>query len=238
MSPASPASVASVASLRRRSSRSALCATATATVVRQPIQKESFVRKLVYYIASTLDGFIAGPDGADPTGPDGFWPVTGDYVQYLAAEYPETLPAPARKALSVEAEGTHFDTVLEGRKTYEIGLKAGIADAYPHLRHLVFSTTMTESPAPAVELVTSDPVAKVRELKQEDGKDLWLIGGGELAGVLYDEIDQLIVKLGPLTIGTGIPLFGRSAAFDPRVWNLTDHVVLEGGAAFLTYTRG
>jgi dihydrofolate reductase len=196
------------------------------------------VRKLVYYIAATLDGFIAGPDGADPTGPDGFWPIPGDYVQYLAAEYPETLPDPARKALSVTAEGTHFDTVLEGRKTYEIGLEAGITDAYPHLRHLVFSTTLTETPDPAVELVTSDPVAKVRELKQEDGKDLWLIGGGELAGALYTEIDRLIVKLGPLTIGTGIPLFGRTAAFEPRTWNLTDHVVLESGAAFLTYSRG
>jgi dihydrofolate reductase len=195
------------------------------------------VRKLVYCIAATLDGFIAGPDGADPTGPDGFWPISGDYVQYLAAEYPETLPAPARKALSVTAGGTHFDTVLEGRKSYEIGLQAGITDAYPHLRHLVFSTTLAKSPDPAVELVTSDPVAKVRELKQEDGKDIWLIGGGALAGALYAEIDQLIVKLCPLTIGTGIPLFGRTAAFDPRVWNLTDHVVLESGAVFLTYTR-
>ncbi|MFD0425662.1 dihydrofolate reductase family protein [Streptomyces parvus] len=195
------------------------------------------MRKLVYYIAATLDGFIAGPDGADPTGPDGFWPVPGDYVRHLAAEYPETLPAPAREALSITAEGTHFDTVLEGRKSYEIGLDAGITDAYPHLRHLVFSTTLVESPDPAVELVGGDPVAKVRELKQEDGKDIWLIGGGTLAGALYGEIDQLIVKLGPLTTGTGIPLFGRSAAFDPRIWNLTDHTVLDSGAVFLTYTR-
>ncbi|WP_432006177.1 dihydrofolate reductase family protein [Streptomyces parvus] len=195
------------------------------------------MRKLVYYIAATLDGFIAGPDGADPTGPDGFWPVPGDYVRHLAAEYPETLPAPAREALSITAEGTHFDTVLEGRKSYEIGLDAGITDAYPHLRHLVFSTTLVESPDPAVELVGGDPVAKVRELKQEDGKDIWLIGGGTLAGALYGEIDQLIVKLGPLTTGTGIPLFGRSAAFDPRIWNLTDRTVLDSGAVFLTYTR-
>ncbi|MFG2891350.1 dihydrofolate reductase family protein [Streptomyces sp. NPDC048248] len=195
------------------------------------------MRKLVYYIAATLDGFIAGPDGANPTGPDGFWPVPQDYVQHLAAEYPETLPAAAREALAITAESTHFDTVLEGRKSYEIGLDAGVTDAYPHLRHLVFSTTLVESPDPAVELVTGDPVAKVRELKQEDGKDIWLIGGGELAGALYGEIDQLIVKLGPLTIGTGIPLFGRTAAFDPRVWNLTDHTVLDSGAAFLTYTR-
>jgi hypothetical protein len=56
------------------------------------------------------------------------------------------LPGPARAALGVTAEGTHFDTVVEGRKSYEVGLAAGVADAYPHLRHLVFSRTLTESP--------------------------------------------------------------------------------------------
>ncbi|HSA48491.1 MAG TPA: dihydrofolate reductase family protein [Yinghuangia sp.] len=195
------------------------------------------MRELVYYIASTLDGHIAGPDGADPTGPDGFWPVPGDYLEHLATEYPETLPGPARQALGITAEGTRFDTVIGGRKTYQIGLDAGVTDAYPHLRHLVFSRTLTESPDPAVELVTGDPIAKVRELKQQDGKDIWLIGGGELAGALYPEIDRLVIKLAPLTIGTGIPLFGRSATFDPRNWRLTDHTVLDSGAAFLTYAR-
>ena len=158
------------------------------------------MRRLVHYVATTLDGFIAGPDGGDPTGPDGFWPIPGDYIQHLVAEYPETLPVQARQALSVTAEGTHFDTVLEGRRSYEIGLAAGITDAYPHLRHLVFSRTLTESTAPAVELVADDPVATVRELKRQDGKDIWLLGGAELAGSLYAEIDTLVLKVGPLTI--------------------------------------
>jgi hypothetical protein len=101
------------------------------------------MRKLVYYIATTLDGFIAGPDGADPTGPDGFWPIPEDYIQHLVTEYPETLPAPARAALSVTAQGTHFDTVLEGRRSYEIGLKAGITDAYP-----TYVTWSSRGPSP------------------------------------------------------------------------------------------
>lgn len=195
------------------------------------------MRSLVYCIASTLDGFIAGPDGADPSGPDGFWPVPEDYLAHIVAELPEILPGPARQVFGITAEGRHFDTVLEGRRSYELGLKAGITDAFPHLRHLVFSRTLTESPDPAVELVASDPVARVRELKREPGKDIWLVGGGELAGALYEEIDKLIIKLGPLTLGTGIPLFGASVRFDPRVWELGDHKVLDSGAAFLTYGR-
>ncbi|MEV7401028.1 dihydrofolate reductase family protein [Streptomyces sp. NPDC091267] len=195
------------------------------------------MRKLVYFIASTLDGFIAGPDGADPSGPDGFWPIPEDYVGHLIAEYPETLPGPARTALSVTAEGTRFDTVLEGRRSYEIGIEAGLTDAYPHLRHIVFSRTLGESPDPAVEVVAGDPVARVRELKDEEGKDIWLVGGAELAASLYSEIDRLVIKQSPLTIGAGIPLFSRKAAFDPQSWTLTDHTVLGSGVVFLTYDR-
>ncbi|MEU4421089.1 dihydrofolate reductase family protein [Actinoplanes sp. NPDC024001] len=195
------------------------------------------MRKLVYYIAATIDGFIAGPDGADPTGPGGFWPIPEDYLRHLIAEYPETLPGPAREALGVTAEGTRFDTVLEGRHSYELGLKVGIPDAYPHLRHVVFSRTLGGSPDPNVTVLSGDPVAAVRELKQQDGKDIWVIGGGTLAGALATEIDQLVVKLAPLTIGAGIPLFGRDAAFEPRTWELTGHTVLDSGALFLTYTR-
>lgn len=199
------------------------------------VDERPSVRKLVYFIASTLDGFIAGPDGADPTGPDGFWPIPEDYIGHLIAEYPETLPGPARAALSISAAGTHFDTVLEGRRSYEIGLKAGLTDAYPHLRHIVFSRTLGESPDPAVEAVADDPVARVRELKQEEGKDIWLVGGGELASALYSEIDTMIVKLSPVTIGAGIPLFSDKATFNPLSWALTDHKVLDSGAMFLTY---
>lgn len=195
------------------------------------------MRKVTYFIAATIDGFIAGPDGGDPTGPDGFWITTEDYVGHLAGAYPETLPAPAREALGITDEGTHFDTVLEGRATYQVGLDAGVPDAYPHLRHLVFSTTLASTPAPDVELVSSDPLDKVRELKQESGKGIWVIGGGKLASALYSEIDELIIKLNPITIGHGIPLFDSEPAFDLAVWERTDCTPLPGGVVFLTYAR-
>lgn len=132
------------------------------------------------------------------------------------------------------AAGVHFDTVLEGRRSYEIGLRAGLADAYPHVRHLVFSRSLPASDA--VEIVSGDVLGLVRDLKQQDGKDIWLVGGGALAGALRPEIDQLVLKLAPMTVGSGIPLFGRDAGFEPHGWQLTHHKVLESGTIFLTYS--
>jgi dihydrofolate reductase len=188
------------------------------------------VRKLVYLVAATIDGFVAGPDGGDPTS---FWPIQPDYIQHLVAEFPETLPGPAREAMGITEEGTHFDTVVEGRKSFEVGLKAGIPDAYPHLRHIVFSRTLGENTD--VEVVATDPVTKIQELKKEPGKDIWLVGGAGLAGTLFAEIDRLIVKVGPLTLGNGIPFARRE--FEITTWQLTGHHVLESGVVFLTYDR-
>jgi dihydrofolate reductase len=190
------------------------------------------MRALTYFVAVSVDGFIAGPDRADPTG---YWPVSEDYAEHVVAEYPETLTGAARAALGVTAAGTHFDTVISGRRTYEIGLAAGVTNAYPHLRHVVFSRTLGLIPDPAVELIDSDPVEAVRAFKVESGKDIWLVGGGDLAGALYAEIDRIVLKLSPLTLGSGVGLFGSSGPFNVRGWRLVDHVVLASGAGFLTY---
>jgi dihydrofolate reductase len=66
---------------------------------------------------------------------------------------------------------------------------------------------MPASPDPAVTLHTADPVDLVRRLKAEEGRDIWLCGGGALAGALIGEIDELILKVNPIVIGSGIPLF-------------------------------
>ncbi|MGA7149762.1 MAG: dihydrofolate reductase family protein [Microbacterium sp.] len=191
------------------------------------------MRKLVYYVATTLDGFIAGPDRGDPSGED-FFRITPDLVQFIAANFPETLPAPARQALGVDGPAAAFDTVVEGRQSYQLGLDAGMTNAYPHLRHVVFSRTMT-SPDPGVEVVGSDPAAFVRDLKGQPGMDIWLVGGGKLAAALLPEVDRLVLKQNPSIIGSGVPLF--DGPFAPSLFRRVDSVDLDGGVRVVTYDR-
>lgn len=194
------------------------------------------MRKLTYFVATSLDGHIAQSDGSDPTG--SLFTVGQDYLEHIAAHYPETLPTPARRALGVTDPGTRFDTVLEGRRSYQVGLDAGITNAYEHLRHIVFSRTLDRSPDPGVELVASDPVQKVRELKAEPSdtsRGIWLVGGAALAGALYHEIDELVLKLNPVTTGAGIPLFAGIDGPQARRFGLRDQTVLASGVAVMTY---
>ncbi|MFF3862556.1 dihydrofolate reductase family protein [Streptomyces sp. NPDC002209] len=191
------------------------------------------MRKLTYFVGSSIDGFIAAPDG----GFDFLMAhVTEDYLPHLAAEYADTLPTAGRAALGVaDGPNTRFDTVLMGRATYAQGLSAGLTSPYAHLRQIVLSRSLTTSPDPAVEVTADDPVALVRKLKQEDGLGIWLCGGADLAGRLLPEIDELIVKQYPVVAGSGIPLF--RADFSPHTFRLTDSRVFEGGNLILSYTK-
>jgi dihydrofolate reductase len=151
------------------------------------------MRKLVYDVAMTLDGFIAHEDGS--TG--GF--LEGEHVpDYLARV-------------------ASYDAVVMGRKTYEYGYPFGVvpgqrAPLYRHMRHLVFSRSLRFGPDAQVEVVGRDEAACVEGLKAEGGTDIYLCGGGAFAGFLLDRglIDRVVIKLNPVVLGRGIRLFGGS----------------------------
>ena len=191
------------------------------------------MRKLVYYVAATLDGFIAAPGGGDPS--RDILSPTADVVDFVTEHFPETLPAPARAAMGISGAGRVFDTVVEGRASYEVGLAAGVKDAYPHLRHLVFSTTLDRAPGEGVEPVSRDALGRVRALKTELGLDIWLVGGGALAHGLLPEIDRLVIKLNPVVIGSGTPMF--DGPFRPTGFAISGSVPLESGVQVLTFDR-
>ncbi|MFD3330965.1 dihydrofolate reductase family protein [Streptomyces sp. NPDC058701] len=188
------------------------------------------MRQLTYYVGTSLDGFIAGPGGQFD-----FFFLEADLAAALVAEYPETIPAHGRRLLGLNGvTNKHFDTVLMGRGSYEPALAAGITSPYPHLNQYVFSRTLGQID-PAVEMISGDPAAFVRDLKQQDGAGIWLCGGADLAGQLLGEIDELVLKRYPVVIGSGIPLF--KAPFLPEIFTLTDSRVFDTGATVTTYVK-
>ncbi|WP_372967970.1 dihydrofolate reductase family protein [Microbacterium sp.] len=189
------------------------------------------MRELTYYIGVTLDGFIAGPaDEVD------FYPVTPAFAEMMGTELADIQPAFVRADRGgVDEPLTRFDTVLMGRRTYEPALQMGITDPYSQLRTVVFSTTQADPQDPNVEIVRTDPVARVRELKAEPGLGIYLAGGAVLAGVLLDEIDRLIVKKYPVIAGSGIPMVSHS--FAPTQFGLEQVRSFDNGCVVLEYAR-
>jgi dihydrofolate reductase len=189
------------------------------------------MRALTYYVGTSLDGFMAAPDGSVDV-----LPVGPAVLDFIVAEFPETLPSHVRGPLEVTAQGTRFDTVVMGRGTYAPALDAGITNPYAHLRQYVVSSTLPPSQEPEVCVVPDDPVALVRRLKQEPGTGVWLAGGGRLAGAVLDEIDEIVIKRYPVVLGAGIPAL---AAAHPRPlpFRPVGTVALDDGTVVSTYTR-
>jgi dihydrofolate reductase len=183
---------------------------------------------LVYFVATTVDGRIAAPDGGFD-----FFPQ-GDHLGAQVEALPETIPAHARQALGIDAAPRRFGSVVMGRNTYAVGLREGITDPYQPLETVVFSRTLDPAAAP-VRITAEDPVAVVRELKQRATRDIWLCGGGALAGALAGVIDEVVVKVNPVLAGAGLPMV--DGAFRARALVLGDVRRFESGVVWLTYRR-
>ncbi|MFD4337028.1 dihydrofolate reductase family protein [Streptomyces anulatus] len=192
------------------------------------------MRKLTYFIACSIDGFI-GDSSGDASAMMAF--VSEEFLGFLKSEYPETISVEGRDMLGFhDVEHQRFDTVVQGRRSYQLALDADITSPYGHLREIVASRTLAESPHPNVELIGEDPVARIRELKAEDSElDIWLCGGSQLAGELLDEIDELVIKTYPVVYGVGMPMFGSGSGVTEFI--LEGVRAFENGALVRTYRR-
>ncbi len=102
------------------------------------------------------------------------------------------------------------DTGLMGRKTYDMALSlGGIPDSPKGMKYYVLSRAPKSSPDERVQFVSDDIRSFVESLHQTEGKDIWLMGGGELVEVFLKEhlIDEIILTVHPVILGEGIPLF-------------------------------
>lgn len=173
------------------------------------------MQKIIYYVASSIDGFIAG--------------VNDDISKFI----------PGGKGVEKYlSDLQHFETVIMGRRTYEFGYQYGLKPgqpAYPHMKHHIFSETLIIDQLADNVHIEKRSIGRIKEIQKESKTDIYLCGGGQFAGWLLDNdlIDILKLKLNPILLGDGIPIFGNSKA--SLFANLIEKESFEGELEILTY---
>jgi dihydrofolate reductase len=171
-------------------------------------------RRVIVHIGTSADGYIARPDGdlewlTSRPAPEGFYGMN-DFMKSI-------------------------DTKLLGRKTYEASLRMG-AKFDSKSRYYIFSRQAPPADAPSgVEFVSGAIGQFVSHLQEQPGKDIWLMGGGELIASFLDEqaIDKFVISVVPVFIGDGIPLIARRHRYVPL--KLHDVERFEDGVVQLHY---
>jgi dihydrofolate reductase len=171
------------------------------------------MRRVVYGVGISLDGYIARPDGS---------------VDFLF------MP----KDYSMAPFFKRCDTALLGRKTYEAGLKmsGGKMSGYG-MKCYIFSKTLGEVGHKDFEVVREAPKPFIEVLRKKQGIDIWLMGGGELTRAFLqdDLVDELYLGVVPTLIGRGIPAF--PAGFAQREFKLAENKTYSRGLIALRYER-
>lgn len=151
------------------------------------------MRKVIYALTNSLDSYIARNDGAAD------WILMDEEIDFAGLV-------------------ARFDAVLIGRKTYEHTIQQGSEGNYSFMgiKTYVFSRTLQQHPPAGVNLVSAGAADFVRQLKQTDGKDIWLMGGGLLAASLLQArlVDEIELTIQPVLLGAGVSLF---PAFDGQL---------------------
>ena len=174
----------------------------------------SRMRPVRYNVAASLDGFIADPAGRF------------DWI-------------PHDPAVDFAALFARVDTVLLGRRTYDV-MQAAEGPAWaPGTRVYVFSRTLVPSAHPDVHVVASEPAATVAALRAEPGTgEIWLFGGGALFATLLaaGQVDRVEVTVVPVLLGAGVPLVAAAIGRTPLT--LVDTHRYPSGLVTLSYTVG
>ena len=169
------------------------------------------MRKVIYAVGISLDGYIARPDGS---------------VDFLF------MP----KDYSMAAFFKRIDVAVMGRKTYEVGMKLGGGKiSSPGMACYVFSKTLPSDSPGGVTVVREAPKAFLEGMQKKKGKDIWLMGGGELTRVFLgdDLVDELYLGIVPTLIGEGIPAF--PAGFPQRDFKLLESKTYSKGLIASSY---
>jgi dihydrofolate reductase len=166
------------------------------------------MRKVRYVVASSLDGFIAGPKG------EADWIIMDPEIDF-------------------QALFAQFDTILVGRRSFEA--MGGQSGTMPGMKTYVFSRTLKQRDDKKVTVVGGQTKQTVTALREGKGKDIWLFGGGSLFRSLADEglVDTVEVAVIPVVLGGVTPLV--AGPYRPAGLRLTGHKVYKSGIVSLGY---
>jgi dihydrofolate reductase len=168
------------------------------------------MRKIRYVVAMSLDGYIAGPNG------EADWIVSDPDVNFAEL-------------------WAQFDTSLMGRVTYEAATARLGKASMNRLQTLVVSRTLQQKDHPEITIISELNQDRLKALRAQNGKDIWLFGGGELFRHLLEmrAVDTVEVTVVPVLLGAGIPLLPAPAR-RARL-NLTSHRIYRSGLVSLIY---
>ena len=177
------------------------------------------MKKIKLYIATSLDGYIARPDGS---------------LDWLNA-----LPNPEQSDFGYHEFYDTIDTVVMGRVTYEEILGFDVPWPYANCQaYVVTSHTDYEITTENTSVLSIDQIRDAKTMIQTGEKDVWIVGGGQLitACLNYAMIDEMIISIIPIILGEGIQLFPNH----PKETKLTliKHEAYSNGLVNLTYQKG
>jgi dihydrofolate reductase len=172
------------------------------------------MRKVTFGGANSLDNYFARVDDAVD------WLLWSKEAAQVTAGYWKTI-----------------DTVVMGRRTYEVALRhsKGGGNPYKGVKTYVFSRTLKEGSAQGAEIISEDAAEFVRKLKSQEGKDICVMGGGLLAKSLFEArlIDEIGFNIHPVLLGSGIPLFHEMK--HQIDLELLDCKTFKNGCVFVSY---
>ena len=171
------------------------------------------MREIVLGVGISLDGYIARPNGA---------------VDFLF------MP----KDYSMASFFSTVDVAIMGRKTFDVAVKtSGGSFSGSSMATYVFSHSELPGERSGVTFINESPATFVQQLRKRPGKDIWLMGGGELARdfLKADLVDELCLGIVPVLLGEGIPLFPSS--FPQRDFSLVENKTYSRGLIALKFER-
>ena len=168
------------------------------------------MRRIILSVGISLDGYIARPDGA---------------VDFLF------MP----KDFSMADFFSGIDTAILGRKTFDVALRLGLPAS--SMKYYVLSRSRPPGERDGASFVKQSPAALIRQLRKRPGKNIWLMGGADLARQFLDAdlVDELHLGVVPTLLGEGIPLF--AGGFPQRDFKLVENKTYSRGLVGLKYKR-